>query len=63
MGKQTAQAKEVYSLLGVQVGGVRCRRKVSVSCRILAIILLPIKTGSMLLGSVMQANPAPTITS
>ena len=28
----------------------------------LTTILLPIKTGSMLLASVMQANPAPTIT-
>ena len=37
----------------------------SVSCRILAIIVLPIKTAGMLLASVMQANPAPgpTITS
>ena len=37
----------------------------SVSCRILAIIVLPIKTARMLLASVMQANPAPgpTITS
>ena len=37
----------------------------SVSCRILAIIVLPIKTARMLLVSVMQANPAPgpTITS
>ena len=39
------------------------QKKVPVSCRILAIILLPLKTGSMFLASVMQANPAPTITS
>ena len=39
--------------------------EVSVSCRILAIIVPPIKTARMLLASVMQANPAPgpTITS
>ena len=29
----------------------------------LAIIVLPIKTSRMLLASMMQANPAPTITS
>ena len=37
--------------------------KVSVYCRILAIIVLPIKTDRMLLASVMLANPAPTIAS
>ena len=47
------------SLLGGLVGELWCRRKVSVSCRLLAIIVLPIKTARMLLASVMQANPAP----
>ena len=35
----------------------------SVSCRILAIIILPIETVRMLLVPVLQADTAPTITS
>ena len=36
------------SLLGGWAGGIWCRRKLSVSCRIFVIILLSTKTGSML---------------
>ena len=61
--KKTLNTVWKNSLLRGRVGGLWCRRKVSVSCRILAIIWLPIKLAWQYVVSVCNAKPDRTITS